>query len=600
MNSRLALSRELLLLCWRTEPRVTSLVLACMSVGTVAFAGLGLASKTVVDAAVRDDVPVLLLAAVATAVAYAADWVIGDICFTMRMHVVERVAQTQVEPSIMRMCTEIDEIDHLERSDFLDRVTAVRGQAWAVVDSAWSVVEATALVLRLLLAVALLGSVSPWLLLLVPCAAVQLALDSVGRARSKKAELATSEDQRLQRALFEVCTSAAALKEVRVAGAEAELVRRQQAAASRVVDGRAAALYVGAGLSTVGWSVFAVGFSAALALVVQRAGQPGGSLGDVVLAVTVGSQLRSVVQQAVARSSDAGGYGRVVEPYLWLRAFAGERLAAQRIATQVPPTSLRQGIVLDALSFTYAGAGHPAVQDISLSIPAGSVVAVVGEYGSGKTTLVKLLTKLYRPTSGRITVDGVDLASLDTAAWRATTSAAFQDFGRYHTTFDEAVGLGDVQRASDAGAVDAAVRAADAGQLRDRLPAEGGTELGSRFDGVELSEGQWQKVALARACMRDNPLLFVLDEPTASIDAPSEHEIFRRYMDRSRRLAESCGAVTVIVSHRFSTVAGADLILVMEGGRLVEHGDHHELMARPGGLYAELYGIQATAYSTTP
>nr|MDT0660494.1 ABC transporter ATP-binding protein [Micromonospora sp. DSM 115978] len=162
--------------------------------------------------------------------------------------------------------------------------------------------------------------------------------------------------------------------------------------------------------------------------------------------------------------------------------------------------------------------------------------------------------------------------------------------------FGETIGLGDLPRREDRSAVGEAVRAADAQPLVDRLPDGLDTQLGRAFDGVELSEGQWQKTALARASMRPGPLLFVLDEPTASLDAPSEHAIFSRYLARARALAARSGAVTMIVSHRFSTVTGADLILVLHEGRLVERGTHQELMARDG-RYAELYGIQATAYT---
>lgn len=592
-----ALWWELLRVCWRQERRVTVLVLACMSIGTVAFAGVGLAAKTVVDAAARDDVTVLVVAAIAAATAYVCDWLINDICFTMRMHVVERVGQLEIEPGIMRACSQIEEIDHLEQPEFLDRITAVRGQAWAIVDSAWAVVESAALVLRLALTFALLGDVSPWLLLLLPCTAVQLALENLGHRGARQAEIAAAEDGRVQRHLFEVAVGAATSKEVRVAGAAGELVRLQHAAADRVVRARGRASFRGAAFSTVGWAVFAVGFTAALALVVREAGLPGGSLGNVVLTITVGSQVRSVLQMAVNRSSDAGGYGRVLEPYLWLRAYAADRLASTGPGLS-PPAELREGIELHGVRFSYPGASTPAVDGVSVRIPAGSVVAVVGEYGSGKTTLVKLLAKLYRPTEGRITADGIDLADLDTTAWRARMSAAYQDFGRYRTTFATGVGLGDPPRMDDAVAIDDAVRAADADSVRSRLPRGDRTELGNGFGGVDLSEGQWQKVALARACMRVGPLLFVLDEPTASLDAPSEHAIFARYAARSRRIADEGGAITVIVSHRFSTVAGADLILVMDRGRLVESGSHADLVGRQGGTYSTLYGIQADAYAT--
>jgi ATP-binding cassette subfamily B protein len=196
-------------------------------------------------------------------------------------------------------------------------------------------------------------------------------------------------------------------------------------------------------------------------------------------------------------------------------------------------------------------------------------------------------------------VDDTDLAELDTDDWRARSSGAFQDFGRFHTRFAEAVGLGDLPYVQDRSRIETAVREADAEALVARLPKGLDSQLGREFDGVDLSEGQWQKTALARASMRTDPLLFVLDEPTASLDAPSEDAIFRRYMRRARHLSDRTGAITVIVSHRFSTVTGADLILVLADSRLVEHGNHAELLAL-GGRYADLYSIQATAYAAEP
>jgi ATP-binding cassette subfamily B protein len=240
----------------------------------------------------------------------------------------------------------------------------------------------------------------------------------------------------------------------------------------------------------------------------------------------------------------------------------------------------------------FAGSGWT----VSLLLPAGAVVALAGENGAGKTTLVKLLAKLYEPSSGTILVDGADLARMPVRAWRSRLAGAFQDFFRFEFRARHTVGLGDLLRLDDESSVMTAVSRAGAGDVITHLPAGLETQLGPTWpEGVEVSFGQWQKLALARGFMRDEPLLLVLDEPTAALDAQTEHALFERYAAATRARANGAGSITVLVSHRFSTVRMADLIVVLDGARVAEVGTHDGLMAKRGH-YAELYNIQAAAY----
>jgi ATP-binding cassette subfamily B protein len=236
------------------------------------------------------------------------------------------------------------------------------------------------------------------------------------------------------------------------------------------------------------------------------------------------------------------------------------------------------------------------LDDVSLSLPAGRVVAIVGENGAGKTTMVKLLAKMYEPTKGRILLDDTPLANVSAHEWRGRMAGAFQDFYRFEFRARQTVGVGDLPRLEDERAVMTAVDRAGAGDVVSRLAAGLDTQLGPTWPGgVDVSFGQWQKLALARGFMRDSPLMLALDEPTAALDAETEHALFERYAASARVDTAATGRITILVSHRFSTVRMADLIVVLDGARLVETGTHDELMAE-GGQYAELYAIQAAAY----
>jgi len=595
LRAGLALWRELMRLSWRQSKVRCVTVIGALILDTCAIALIGVSLRAIVSGSVHHTTSAVIVGALGAALAYTVNQCIGEIGGMMRIELAEVVAMHQIVPEVRRGAIGIETVDHLERSAYLDRLTLVENNAWGIVDSAWAAVESVGFIARLALTLGLLGSVSPLLFLILGASAIPVLFERRGRMGVKAAEIARSADRRLQRDLFELAVSAAAGKELRVSGAGPELVRRQRAAADRAEGIWIRARIRSAIWAAAGWCLFSLCFVSGLAVVVRSAADNPGRIGDIVLTVTVGTQLRMIVEQAVRRSADTGGYTRVLRPFRWLRRYRDHQYALAGPGLH-PPTRLSSGITFDNVTFSYPGTDRRAVRDLTVHLPAGSVVAVVGEYGSGKTTLVKLVTKLYRPDRGRILVDDVDLADVDTPAWRSVTSAAFQDFGRYHTSFAEAVGFGDVSAIDDIARIEQAVSDADADALVRRLPDGLNTRLGRQFGGVEVSEGQWQKIALARASMRPAPLLFVLDEPTASLDAPSEHAIFERYMRRAREIAEHSGGITLVVSHRFSTVAGADLILVMEGGQLAECGTHEQLLAA-NARYAALYSLQATAYA---
>ncbi len=264
--------------------------------------------------------------------------------------------------------------------------------------------------------------------------------------------------------------------------------------------------------------------------------------------------------------------------------------AVRSPADPVPfPSPIRDGIRFEGVGFRYPEAERWAIRGLDLAIGAGEVVALVGENGAGKTTIVKLLSRLYDPVEGRITVDGIDLRAFALDELRGRIALILQDFVRYSFTAAENIEVGLIAEAGNRGRVEEAAGRALADGVIARLPQRYEQPLGRRFkDGVELSGGEWQKIAIARAYMRDGAVL-VLDEPTAALDARAEYEVFRRFRDLA------AGRTCLIISHRFSTVRMADRIVVLEAGRVEEQGAHADLVAR-GGRYAALFELQAAGY----
>jgi ATP-binding cassette subfamily B protein len=254
----------------------------------------------------------------------------------------------------------------------------------------------------------------------------------------------------------------------------------------------------------------------------------------------------------------------------------------------------RRAIRFEQVTFGYPGREQPVLDKFNLEIEAGRSLAIVGENGAGKTTLVKLVTRLYDPTDGRITVDGVDLREIDPAAWRGRTSALFQDFARFEMAAYDTVAFGALHARDDSAGISRAARDAGVDEVVQRLSSGWATTLSREYrDGAELSGGEWQRLAMARALfgVTSGAGVLILDEPTASLDVRGEADVYQNFLHLTR------GVTTIIISHRFSTVRRADRIVVVEHGRIVEDGSHADLLRHPEGRYARMYTLQASRFA---
>jgi ATP-binding cassette subfamily B protein len=529
------------------------------------------------------------LAAVGMALSVVATWFLRTVSTRVQRRFRDKVT-IALESHVARLQASVTTIAHQERPDHLDRLSVLRDQIFVLDHMYMSLFSTCGWILRLGVTVALLMSVHPALVILA-LFALPTVLSSTWRPAVERAayELGAPHD-RLARHLFAVATTAPPGKEVRVTGIGARLATDRRAAWERWYGPISAARWGSAVWHTLAWAVFGSAYVGGVVFVASGLGRPAQ---DVLLVLAAGSRLSAYIGATVGEIGFLRGIWMDGSRRLaWLEDYAASLVVRE---DQPVPSSLASGITFENVSFAYPGTSRLVLEDVSLSLPAGSVVAVVGENGAGKTTLVKLLSKFYAPSSGRILVDGADLARMPAAEWRTRLAGAYQDFFRFEFRARHSVGVGDIQRLEDVGAVDRAIDRAGADDVVARLSAGLETQLGPTWpDGVEVSFGQWQKLALARGFMRDGPLLLVLDEPTAALDAETEHALFERYAAGARGVSDD-GRITILVSHRFSTVRMADLIVVLDGARVVEVGTHEDLMAS-GGQYSELYGIQAAAY----
>ncbi|MBU6398874.1 MAG: ABC transporter ATP-binding protein/permease [Verrucomicrobia bacterium] len=582
---------------YAAEPRLLPVAFGLSQLAALPDALIALWLKLLADGVQGRHSALVLGAAAGLGASAAGTWFLRVSSDRIQRRFRERLT-IALEAQVAQLQASVASIAHHERPEYLDRLAMLRDQVFVLDHMYWSLFTTCGWLLRLAVTVVLLVSVHPGLAL-VAVAALPTAFTSLWRPGvEREAQDRGASASRQARHLFDIATTASPGKEVRVTGIGDRLVQLRSEAWERSYRPVAGARWASALCHAITWAVFGASYVGAVVFVAYGLHR---SAGQVLLVLAAGSRLSAYIGATVGEIGFLRGFWlEGARRLAWLEDYAA---SFSENATAAAPARLARGIRLEHVGFAYPGTTRRVLEDVCLELAAGSVVAIVGENGAGKSTLVKLLCRMYAPTDGRILVDDTDLAGIAADQWRGCVAGAFQDFFRFEFTARRSVGVGDVPRLDQEPAVTAAVDRAGAGDVTAGLPAGLDTQLGPTWpEGVDLSFGQWQKLALARGFMREHPLLLVLDEPTAALDAETEHALFERYAAAARSgrgssadNGDADGRITVLVSHRFSTVRMADLIVVLDGARVVEVGSHEELVAKRGP-YAELYGLQAAAY----
>lgn len=578
---------------YHAEPRLLPVSFGLSLLAALPDALLALWMKLLADGVLHHQRGLVMWAGAGLAVSAVATWFLKVTSDRAQRRFRDRVA-VALESHVAGLQASVSTIAHHERPEYVDRLAMLRDQVFVLDHMYMSLFSTCGWILRLAVTVALLVSIHPLLALLVVFALPTVFTSTWRPGVEREVQERAVPHNRLAAHLFNTATTAPPGKEVRVTRIGDQLVRQRREAWERWYRPVAGARWVTAAWQTLAWAIFGAGYVGAVVFVssVLKA-----SPGNVLLVLAAGARLSAYIGATVGEIGFLRGFWLDGSRRMaWLEDYAASLVEH---ADAPAPKRLVEGIRFEHVSFTYPGTERRVLDDVNLELKPGAVVAIVGENGAGKSTLVKLLCRMYQPDQGKILVDGVDLARIRADEWRLRIAGAFQDFFRFEFRARHSVSVGDVPRLDDQPAVVAAVERAGAGDVVERLASGLETQLGATWpDGVEVSFGQWQKLALARGFMRDHPLLLVLDEPTAALDAETEHALFDRYAAVARGGKQdgvSDGRITILVSHRFSTVRMADLIVVLDGARVVEVGPHEALMAK-SGQYAELYGIQASAY----
>ncbi|MET0290811.1 MAG: ABC transporter ATP-binding protein [Steroidobacteraceae bacterium] len=585
-------SRRALSILWSTNPKLGLVLAACtLVVGSLPAAAAWVGARIVDTVVAAASTPGAALAPTLELVALEAVIIAAIALATRGSSLATALLREQISHRVNTLILEKAltlDLEHFEDSEFYDRLLRARREAstrplslvlrsFALVQNGVTLASFAVLLLQF----------SPWAVALLLLAGLPGFIAET-RFSNEAFRLFRwrSPERRMQAYLETVLAREDHAKEVKLFGLGRRLLDRY-----RAIFGRIYAADRQLAIRRDVWG-FGLGLLAIAALYGAYAWVATSAVHGLITVGAMTLYLMLFRQGQAAVSAGLGAVSGMYEDNLYLSTLyeyleTPPRAASGEARSGPDPAD---GIRFEHVSFTYPGAAEPALHDITLHVPRGGSLALVGANGSGKTTLIKLLTRLYLPTAGRVLLDGLDLREWDEATLRARVGVIFQDFARYQMQVGENVGAGDEPHFEDEARWREAARKGRADDFIESLPQGYRTQLGKWFqDGRELSGGQWQKVALSRAFMRTQADVLVLDEPTAAMDAQAEAEIFEHF----RQLAE--GRITILISHRFSTVRMADCIVVIEGGRLVEQGSHESLMALDG-TYARLFQLQARGY----
>jgi ATP-binding cassette subfamily B protein len=488
---------------------------------------------------------------------------------------------------LMKHAAQLD-LEDFEDAEFQDRLERARRQTSGRMTLLGQMFTQTQDIVTIASFAAGLMLYAPWLIVLLFLALVPAFLGEAHfNALSYSLDYARTPERRELDYVRQTAASAETAKEVKIFGLHDFLIDRYRRLATEFYATNRKLAVRRASWGAVFTAIGTVGYYLAYAFIAWRTLTGVFSIGDLTFLAGSFRRLRNLLEELLANFSSIAGQALYLDD---LFSFFETKPEIISPSNPLPfPQPIRSGFVFENVGFIYPGADSWAVRNLSFGLRAGEVLALVGENGAGKTTIVKLLARLYDPNEGRILLDGHDLRSYELASLRQNLGIIFQDFVRYNFSAADNIAIGSIASHNDRSRIEQAARLSNADGIIEKLPLGYDQMIGKRFkNGVELSGGEWQKIAIARAYIRDAAVL-ILDEPTAALDARSEFEVFRNF----RKLSK--GKTALLISHRFSSVRMADRIIVLAGGSVEAEGSHEELVQQ-SARYAELFELQAAAY----